>query len=181
MDFVDILFLMECYLEICCNTCYNVFGGGQKGNVIGNTDIRILNGKVHGSVTGGSYSGNIWGSAQVLVGYPSYYLCTKSAKYDVLRADNATANLNLNNTYYNASGQSYTTPTIKQSLYIMAGDIVSEQVYDAIKAKDESQVFGAFEEKTTSPSYSSPASGSLTMPRIIFFAASPAIPWMAAM
>ncbi len=136
-------------------TVNNVFGGGQKGNVIGNTDIRILNGKVHGSVTGGSYSGYLWGSAQVLVGYPKYYVCKKSGKYAVLRADDATANLNLANTYYNASGEKYTSPTIKQELYIMAGDIVSEQVYDAIKAKDESQVVGAFEDKvTTRPSYS---------------------------
>lgn len=130
-------------------TVNNVFGGGQKGNVIGNTDIRILNGKVHGSVTGGSYSGNIWGSAQVLVGYPKYYLCTKSARYSVLRAD-ASSNL----TYFNnldANGNE--TPTIKQELYIMAGDIVSEQVYDAIKAKSESQVVGAFSDKiTTKPS-----------------------------
>ena len=130
-------------------TVNNVFGGGQKGNVIGNTDIRILNGKVHGSVTGGSYSGNIWGSAQVLVGYPKYYLCTKSARYSILRAD-ASSNL----TYFNnldANGNE--TPTIKQELYIMAGDIVSEQVYDAIKAKSESQVVGAFSDKiTTKPS-----------------------------
>ena len=135
-------------------TANNVFGGGQKGNVIGNTDIRILNGKVLGSVTGGSYSGYLWGTAQVLVGYPKYYLCKKSAKYDILRADDASANLALENTYYNANGQKYTSPTIKQSLYIMTGDIVSEQVFDAIKAKDESQVLGAFEAKTTSPSYS---------------------------
>ena len=130
-------------------TANNVFGGGQKGNVIGNTDIRILNGKIHGSVTGGSYSGNLWGSAQVLVGYPKYYLCTKSARYSILRAD-ASSNL----TYFNnldANGNE--TPTIKQELYIMAGDIVSEQVYDAIKAKSESQVVGAFSDKiTTKPS-----------------------------
>ena len=130
-------------------TVNNVFGGGQKGNVIGNTDIRILNGKVLGSVTGGSYAGNLWGSAQVLVGYPTYYLCKKSAKYDILRAD-ASSNL----TYFNnldANGNE--TPTIKQELYIMAGDIVSEQVYDAIKAKSESQVVGAFSDKiTTKPS-----------------------------
>ena len=135
-------------------TANNVFGGGQKGNVIGNTDIRILNGKVLGSVTGGSYSGYLWGTAQVLVGYPKYYLCKKSAKYDILRADDASANLALENTYYDAAGKQYKTRTIKQSLYIMTGDIVSEQVFDAIKAKDESQVLGAFEEKTTSPSYS---------------------------
>ena len=135
-------------------TVNNVFGGGQKGNVIGNTDIRILNGKVHGSVTGGSYSGNLWGSAQVLVGYPKYYVCKMSRKYAVLRADDATANLNLANTYYNANGEKYTSPTIKQELYIMDGDIVSEQVYDAIKAKDEAQVVNdAFEMKTTAPSY----------------------------
>ena len=130
-------------------TANNVFGGGQKGNVIGNTDIRILNGKVHGSVTGGSYSGNLWGSAQVFVGYPKYYLCTKSGKYDILRAD-ASNNLTV---FKNLDANGVETPTIKQSLYIMAGDIVSEQVYDAIKAKSESQVVGAFSEKiTTKPS-----------------------------
>ena len=126
-------------------TVNNVFGGGQKGNVIGNTDIRILNGKVHGSVTGGSYSGNIWGSAQVLVGYPKYYLCTKSARYSILRAD-ASSNLT---GFKNLDANGNETPTIKQELYIMAGDIVSEQVYDAIKAKDESKVVGAFSEKVT--------------------------------
>lgn len=130
-------------------TANNVFGGGQKGNVIGNTDIRILNGKVHGSVTGGSYSGNIWGSAQVLVGYPKYYLCTKSARYSILRAD-ASSNLT---GFKNLDANGNETPTIKQELYIMAGDIVSEQVYDAIKAKSESQVVGAFSDKiTTKPS-----------------------------
>ncbi len=130
-------------------TVNNVFGGGQKGNVIGNTDIRILNGKVHGSVTGGSYSGNIWGSAQVLVGYPKYYLCTKSARYSILRAD-ASSNLT---GFKNLDANGNETPTIKQELYIMAGDIVSEQVYDAIKAKSESQVVGAFSDKiTTKPS-----------------------------
>ena len=128
-------------------TANNVFGGGQKGNVIGNTDIRILNGKILGSVTGGSYSGNLWGSAQVMVGYPTYYLCKKSAKYDILRAD-ASSNL----TYFkNLDANGVETPSIKQSLYIMSGDIVSEQVYDAIKAKDESQVVGAFEKKVTKP------------------------------
>ncbi len=141
-------------------TVNNVFGGGQKGNVIGNTDIRILNGKIHGSVTGGSYSGYLWGSAQVLVGYPKYYLCKKSSKYSILRADDASGNLALENTYYNANGEKYTNRTIKQSLYIMAGDIVSEQVFDAINAYDSKNgtlqtrdEFGEefFEEKITKP------------------------------
>ena len=76
----------------------------------------------------------------MLVGYPKYYLCTKSGKYDILRAD-ASSNLT---TFKNLDANGVETPTIKQSLYIMVGDIVSEQVYDAIKAKDESKVVGAF-------------------------------------
>lgn len=134
-------------------TVNNIFGGGEKGNVIGNTDIRILNGKVLGSVTGGSFSGHLWGSAQVLVGYPTYYICNKSAKYGILRADDASANLNMVNTDINGTK----TNTIKQSVNIMKGDIVSEQVVDAINAYDEKnstlQTMGAFEKKTTSPSY----------------------------
>ncbi len=132
-------------------TVNNIFGGGEKGNVIGNTDIRILNGKVWGSVTGGSYSGNLWGSTQVLVGYPTYYLCKKNAKYDILRADDA--NLALEN--INVDGSE--TKTIKQSIYLMRGDIVSEQVVDAVKAYDAkngtTQSSNAFEKKTISPSY----------------------------
>ena len=132
-------------------TVNNIFGGGEKGNVIGNTDIRILNGKVLGSVTGGSYSGNLWGSTQVLVGYPTYYLCKKNAKYDILRADDA--NLALEN--INVDGSE--TKTIKQSIYLMRGDIVSEQVVDAVKAYDAkngtTQSSNAFEKKTISPSY----------------------------
>lgn len=132
-------------------TVNNIFGGGQKGNVIGNTDIRILNGKVLGSVTGGSYSGNLWGSTQVLVGYPTYYLCKKSAKYDLLRADDSPDNVAMKNKDING----VETPTIKQSVYIMKGDIVSEQVVDAIKAKNSGlQISNLFEKKTTTPSYS---------------------------
>ena len=132
-------------------TVNNIFGGGQKGNVIGNTDIRILNGKVLGSVTGGSYSGNLWGSTQVLVGYPTYYLCKKSAKYDLLRADDSPDNVAMKNKDING----VETPTIKQFVYIMKGDIVSEQVVDAIKAKNSGlQISNLFEKKTTTPSYS---------------------------
>lgn len=37
-----------------------IYGGGQQGNVIGLTNVDILNGHVFRSVTGGSYSGYVW-------------------------------------------------------------------------------------------------------------------------
>ena len=112
-----------------------VFGGGQQGNVVGNTTVRILNGEIYKSVTGASYAGFQWGSTQVIVGYPEkYYVAKKSGVYELLRSDKAEGNLGLMNTYEeNAQG----TPTIKQSVNIIKGDILSSQVYEAIVAKNE--------------------------------------------
>ncbi len=50
-----------------------IYGGGQQGNVIGVTNVEIFNGHIYKAVTGGSYSGYVWGSTQVRVGYPTYY------------------------------------------------------------------------------------------------------------
>lgn len=54
-----------------------IYGGGQQGNVVGYSTIKILNGHIFRAVTGGSYSGYVYGSTQVIVGYPTYYQPTK--------------------------------------------------------------------------------------------------------
>ncbi len=114
-----------------------VFGGGQQGNVVGNTTVRILNGEIYKSVTGASYAGFQWGSTQVIVGYPEkYYVAQKSGVYAMLRSDTSEENLGLMNTN---EEDKQGTPTIKQSVNIIKGDIVSSQVYDAIVAKNASK------------------------------------------
>ena len=50
-----------------------VYGGGQQGNVLGVTNVVVFNGHIYKSATGGSYSGYVWGSTHVKVGYPKYY------------------------------------------------------------------------------------------------------------
>lgn len=50
-----------------------IYGGGQQGNVVGYSTIKMLNGHIFRAVTGGSYSGYVYGSTQVIVGYPTYY------------------------------------------------------------------------------------------------------------
>ena len=103
-----------------------IYGGGQQGNVIGLTDVDILNGHVFRSVTGGSYSGYVYGSTQVKVGYPTYYRVNalKNGKYMLNRTDQK--NLGLKNN----DG----APTIKQEIYLLAGELVSKGVYDDIVA-----------------------------------------------
>ena len=106
-----------------------VYGGGQNGNVIGLTDVDILNGHVFRSVTGGSYSGYVYGSTQVKVGYPTYYQVNslKSGKYILNRTDQK------NKLLTNNDGTTE-TPTIKQEIHLLAGELITQGVYDDIVA-----------------------------------------------
>ena len=108
-----------------------IYGGGQQGNVIGLTDVDILNGHVFRSVTGGSYSGYVYGSTQVKVGYPTYYQVNPllNGKYILKRTDQK----NLDLTNYDGTIE---TPTIKQEIHLLASELISQGVYDDIVAID---------------------------------------------
>ena len=108
-----------------------IYGGGQQGNVIGLTDVDILNGHVFRSVTGGSYSGYVYGSTQVKVGYPTYYQVKplQNGKYILKRTDQK--NLNLKN-----NDRTTETHTIKQEIHLLAGELISQGVYEDIVAID---------------------------------------------
>lgn len=110
-----------------------VYGGGQQGNVIGVTNVDILNGHVFRAVTGGSYSGYVFGSTQVKVGYPTYYHVNSnnnvSGRYVLKRTDQK--NLLLEN-----SNGTTTSPTIKQHIWLLTDELVSQGTYDDIVAID---------------------------------------------
>lgn len=108
-----------------------IYGGGQQGNVIGLTDVDILNGHVYRSVTGGSYSGYVYGSTQVKVGYPTYYKvkALKNGKYILNRTDKKNNSLQNDN-------DSEKSPTIKQEIHLLAGELITQGVYDDIVAID---------------------------------------------
>lgn len=115
-----------------------VYGGGQQGNVIGVTNVDVLNGHIYKAVTGGSYSGYVWGSTQVKVGYPIYYKVKdkQSGIYLLDRTDK-------NNKYIDREGNTESgailsnlaSESIKQNIKLIAGDIISQAVYESIKGK----------------------------------------------
>ena len=110
-----------------------VYGGGQQGNVIGVTNVDILNGHVFRAVTGGSYSGYVFGSTQVKVGYPTYYHVNSnnnvSGRYVLKRTDQKNIALENNN-------GTETSPTIKQHIWLLTDELVSQGTYDDIVAID---------------------------------------------
>ena len=139
-----------------------IYGGGQQGNVIGLTDVDILNGHVFRSVTGGSYSGYVYGSTQVKVGYPTYYQVKKghSGIYLLDRTDKN--NLYIDHENKKKDGKilpNLASETIKQSIRLISGDKVSQAVYASIIGKqgvtdfvkEKENVFDAFPTAPASP------------------------------
>lgn len=131
-----------------------IYGGGQQGNVIGLTNVDILNGHVFRSVTGGSYSGYVYGSTQVKVGYPTYYQVKKghSGIYLLDRTDKN--NLYIDHENKKKDGkirQDLASETIKQSIRLISGDKVSQAVYASIIGKQGVTDFVKEKDFTTIP------------------------------
>ena len=140
-----------------------IYGGGQQGNVIGLTDVDILNGHVFRSVTGGSYSGYVYGSTQVKVGYPTYYQVNDghSGIYLLDRTDKN--NLYIDHENKNKDGKilpNLASETIKQSIRLISGDKVSQAVYASIIGKQGVTDFAKENDFTTIPT--APASPLIT-------------------
>lgn len=115
-----------------------VYGGGQQGNVIGVTNVDVLNGHIYKSVTGGSYSGYVWGSTQVKVGYPIYYKVKdkQSGIYLLDRTDKNNKYIDhKGNTESGAILSNLASESIKQNIKLIAGDIISQAVYESIIGK----------------------------------------------
>ena len=115
-----------------------IYGGGQQGNVIGVTNVEIFNGHIYKAVTGGSYSGYVWGSTQVRVGYPTYYQVKDghSGIYLLDRTDKN--NLYIDHVNKDKDGKilpNLVSETIKQSIRLISGDKVSQAVYASIIGK----------------------------------------------
>lgn len=110
-----------------------VYGGGQQGNVVGYSTIKVLNGHIFRAVTGGSYSGYVYGSTQVIVGYPTYYTTNRQShvrgRYELKRADRK--NLGVEN-----DNGKEKTPAIKQHIYLLNDEWISQGVYEDIVAID---------------------------------------------
>lgn len=140
-----------------------IYGGGQQGNVIGLTDVDILNGHVFRSVTGGSYSGYVYGSTQVKVGYPTYYQVNDghSGIYLLDRTDKN--NLYIDHENKNKDGKilpNLASETIKQSIRLISGDKVSQAVYASIIGKQGVTDFA--KENDFTPIITAPASPLIT-------------------
>ena len=135
-----------------------VYGGGQQGNVIGVTNVDVLNGHIYKAVTGGSYSGYVWGSTQVKVGYPIYYKVkdNQSGIYLLNRSDKNNKFIDHEgNTESGAILKDLATETIKQKIKLISGDIISQAVYESIIGKqgltEEFKKDNCFDEYKSAP------------------------------
>lgn len=102
----------------------SVFGGGRNGKLIGNATVELRNGLVYTDVAGGCYASDLYGSTQVIVGYPKYYKCNTSGEYALQRGD----------TWNTDKLDVYGDQVVKQSVRYLKGDLVPNNVYQQIVA-----------------------------------------------
>ena len=105
----------------------NVFGGGRNGQLFGNSQLEIRNGRIYSDVVGGSFASNMYGSTQIVVGYPNYYECKVTKEYPLTRGDQ------WNTTYTDANGNL----VLKNKVNYMAGDLVPENVWAEMTTSDQ--------------------------------------------
>ena len=109
-------------------SCNNIFGGGAKGNLVGHTTVNVFNGKVYTDVVGASYSGTIYGSTCINIGYSDFFETDQQATYQMKRSNDTDTEL----AYKNADN----TPTIRQEIGLLVGEHTNKAVYHAIAMKD---------------------------------------------
>ena len=103
----------------------NIFGGGRNGMLVGNSVIHVHDGLVYKDVVGGSFAAPMYGSSQVTIGYPKFYVCKKSGEYFIDRADKW-------NEGYMTKGKNGGETVIKKSIKYFEGTYVPCNVYDQI-------------------------------------------------
>ncbi len=118
----------------------NIVGGGRNGKLIGNSTIEVRNGLVYSDVAGGCYASDMYGSTQVIIGYPKYYECNASGEYVVQRGD----------TWNTDKKDVYGQDVIKQSVKYLKGDLVPENVYQQIVAANSGNA-SKFDEVEVTP------------------------------
>lgn len=100
----------------------NIYGGGRNGVLCGHANVRINDGLVYGDVVGGCFAANLYGSTNITVGYPKYYVCEKSGKYILQRGD--TWNVTLEDKDGNK--------VLKDEIRYLKGDRVPQNIYEQI-------------------------------------------------
>lgn len=107
------------------SSCNFIFGGGCQGNIVGNTNVRVYNGRIAGCVVGASFKGSLYGNAQTMVGYPErYYRVNDTGVFHLNRVDNDKDHAD----YHEENGKLIINPLV----YYTKGDLVPVSVYEEI-------------------------------------------------
>lgn len=117
-----------------------VFGGSQLGKVVGNTEIAVRDGMVLSNLYGASEASTLYGSTQVIVGWPHYYVCQKRGHYKLRRTD--TISRAAVNGWTNSDDASKSA--VLRDIWLREGEYVSVNVAEAIDTDSIDSYTGNF-------------------------------------
>lgn len=107
--------------------------------MVGNTEIAVRDGMVLSNLYGGSEASTLYGSTQIIVGWPQYYVCQKSGRYKLNRNDKiskAALNPGMSST------DNVSKAALLQEIWLREGEYVSPSVYRTLHATDQPYIEG---------------------------------------
>ncbi|MCD8385892.1 MAG: hypothetical protein LUD17_03260 [Bacteroidales bacterium] len=112
-----------------------IFGGSQQGSVIGNTEIAVRDGMVLSNLYGGSEAAPMYGSTQILIGWPQYYICKETGHYQLTRTDDLSKAQNWKN-----SDDPKKKDAILHDIWLREGEYVSVNLYKTLTATTQEYI-----------------------------------------
>ncbi|MCC8112606.1 MAG: hypothetical protein LIP03_01180 [Bacteroidales bacterium] len=105
-----------------------IFGGSQQGSVIGNTEIAVRDGMVLSNLYGGSEAAPLYGSTQIMIGWPQYYKCNVRGHYRLKRNDDISRAAI--GKWKNSDGAD--KETVLRDIWLREGEYISPNLFEAL-------------------------------------------------
>ncbi len=115
-----------------------VFGGSQQGLVVGDTEIAVRDGMVLSNLYGGSEASTLYGSTQIIVGWPQYYLCKKSGHFKLRRTDELSSAANDDWKHSEITSKE----AILCDIWLREGEYMSVNLFNSLDPTDQPYLTG---------------------------------------
>lgn len=121
-------------------TAVSVYGGGQQGIIVGNSEIRIQDGLIYKDVVGGTDQSDFYGSTSIIVGFPEYYICKQAGTFQLKRGDHWTVEDGKRMKTVKIDDQNVGMPAVVSMVSYRVGDYVPKNVVSQIIGHSNSVV-----------------------------------------
>ncbi len=112
-----------------------VFGGSQQGLVVGNTEIAVRDGMVLSNLYGASEARPMYGSTQIIIGWPQYYRCLRRGHFKLSRSDRWSKAVSGSDRWLNSDNT--TKEAVLEDIWVREGELISVNLFNTLNKEEQ--------------------------------------------